>query len=123
MHEESQEDADSSLHHGALQEMSLDKKKEQEKVTIQDRVIETESALCIIPLSKASEERNAFVLFSQQLPTSPKYNCSLISKALDSESETTTNGFMRTTGGVAGERAKRRGDEGCLLSLYQSLQY
>lgn len=64
---------------------------------IQDRVIEAGSALLIIPLSKRRRERNALRREPPAANFPPKYNCSLISRALDSEAETTTNRFMRRT--------------------------
>ncbi|TNN68204.1 hypothetical protein EYF80_021526 [Liparis tanakae] len=60
----------------------------------QDRVVmKAGSALLIIPLAKPFAA-------SRQLPTSPKHNCSRLSKE-ESGAETTTNRFMRRTGGGA----------------------
>ena len=84
------------------------------------------SALLIIPLSKRRRgeekrrggerrerevergERRAFRCEPPAANFPPKYNCSLISKALDSGAETTTNRFMRRTVGWGRRREVRR---------------
>ena len=53
-------------------------------------------------------ERRAFRCEPPAANFPPKYNCSLISKALDSGAETTTNRFMRRTVGWGRRREVRR---------------
>lgn len=87
--EESQEDADSNLHCRFNFSLGCETDSRQDDVGW----VSSDHNSSV----QAPEREESLFAVSRQLPTYHKYNCSLISKALDSEVETTTNRFMRRT--------------------------
>lgn len=88
--EKSQEDADSNLHG----RFNFSRSETETDSRLGDRGWISSAHNSTVQAPERERRGKPFAV-SRRLPTSPKYNCSLISKALDGGAETTTNRFMR----------------------------